>query len=223
MIQAVLFDMDGVIVDSMPLHVETWKKAFCDKGINIDDIDIYRREGMSGVASVREIFHEKGKKNISDDEIIDLMSIKHGYFENMKIDVYPDVFRLLQFLCEKEIKIALVTGSTRRSVNHILDEKMRSMFSAIVTADDTEKGKPYPHPYLRAIELLDTDPENAIVVENAPLGIESAKRAGLECYAIQTTLTGIHLEKADRVFLSHIELENHLHSVVCGKCGFCTH
>lgn len=213
MIEAVLFDMDGVIVDSMSHHVETWKRAFLDKGFRIDDIDIYRREGMSGIASVREILFEKGEKDVSDAEIEELMSIKHEYFENITIEVYPDVHRLLDFLYDKQIRMALVTGSGRRSVNHLLNEDLRAMFTAIVTSDDTVKGKPCPEPYLKALELLHVNAESALVVENAPLGIESAKNADLMCLAIQTTLTGYHLEKADRVFLSHLELENYFCSV----------
>ena len=85
----------------------------------------------------------------------------------------------------------------------MLPVKIFNLFNAIVSVDDVINGKPHPEPYLKAIDILKCDPKYALVIENAPLGIESAKKAGLDCFAIETTLPGSYLKNADRIFKSH--------------------
>ncbi len=72
-----------------------------------------------------------------------------------------------------------------------------------MTADDVKKGKPDPEPYLKALHHLGSKPESSVVIENAPMGIRSAKSAGLTCYAIETSLSGEYLHEADLVFHNH--------------------
>ncbi len=204
--RAVLFDMDGVVVDSMKIHVMAWKTVLSDYRLVLDDLDIFKREGMSGRASVEDIFREKGVPVPADKEFKLLMSRKHEYFENHRPEIYPGITPVLEYLESRHVKTGLVTGSLKRSVDHVLPREMLFSFSAVITADDVENGKPDPEPYLKCLEAVSCGPGEALVVENAPMGILAAKNAGLLCYALETTLSGEYLSGADRIFHDHDDL-----------------
>ncbi|MGV7927682.1 MAG: HAD family hydrolase [Spirochaetota bacterium] len=206
--RSVLFDMDGVIVDSMRQHAECWIRVFDEYGVKLSIEDIFLREGMSGIGSIIDIFRSKGQEIPSSDVMKKLQERKLELFERHPIKVYPEVRGILDFLAEKGIVLGLVTGSLKRSVHHVLPESIRERFASIVTVDDIENGKPHPEPYLKALKQVGFRPEEVLVIENAPLGILSAKAAGLRCFALTTTLEAGMLANADRVFPSHRELDS---------------
>lgn len=206
-LRSILFDMDGVIVDSMRQHAECWIRVFNDYGVRLSTEDIYMREGMSGIGSIIDIFRSKGQDIPSPDEMKRLQERKLELFERLPIAVYPGVDGMLEFLSGKGIVLGLVTGSLRRSVHHVLPESVQRRFASIVTVNDIKNGKPHPEPYLKALEEVGFPPEEALVIENAPLGITSAKLAGLRCFALTTTLEAERLTEADRIFSSHRELD----------------
>ena len=208
--KAVLFDMDGVIADSMHWHAESWQKVFNDFGIELSKAEIFKREGMSGLASIIDIIKEKGKRIPGNDELHLLQKNKLELFETGKVEVYPYAIDILEIVHLKNLKTGLVTGSLRRSVDFILPAEIVKYFDVIVTVDDINNGKPHPEPYLKAMKELDSGPEETLVIENAPLGIISAKEAGADCYALETTLDSCHLEEADMIFRSHEQLLNYL-------------
>jgi len=208
--KAVLFDMDGVIADSMHWHAESWQKVFNEFGIELSKAEIFKREGMSGLASIIDIIKEKGKRIPGNDELHLLQKNKLELFETGKVEVYPYAIDILEIVHLKNLKTGLVTGSLRRSVDFILPAEIVKYFDVIVTVDDISNGKPHPEPYLKAMKELDSGPEETLVIENAPLGIISAKEAGADCYALETTLDSCHLEEADMIFRSHEQLLNYL-------------
>ncbi len=205
-IQAVLFDMDGVIVDSMPAHSECWQCILAEHGLSIDVHEFYIREGMSGRESVRDIFVSHGHPEPADDELDRLILKKHALFEDRIIPVYPWVTDILDLLKSRGVRIGLVTGSIRRTISHILDEKFLSAFDAVITADIVQNGKPHPEPYLKGLKKLRCGVDSAVAVENAPMGIRSAKGAGITCWALATTLESAYLQEADEIFGGHLEL-----------------
>ena len=204
--------MDGVIVDSMKHHAYCWKTILGQYGMNVQDMDIFRREGMTGIVSVEDIFKEKGVRLPDESAMRELISRKHVMFEKRKIEVYPHVKEILSYLYNKNIKLALVTGSLRRSVTHSIPVDILSLFKVLITSEDVSKGKPDPEPYLKALEFLGAKRENSLVVENAPMGIISAKSAGLNCFAIETTLGSAYLSQADAVFHDHCSLLDYFKS-----------
>ena len=167
--------MDGVIVDSMPHHLDSWKHVFGELGIALEDVDIYSREGMTGLESIKEIFVEKGATIPDDDGIEKLLLEKHDHYEKKKIALFPYVRDILQLLVSKNIATGLVTGSMRRAVEHSIPSEVLSLFTAVVSADDVSVGKPHPEPYCTALRRIGSNPGASLVVENAPLGIESAE------------------------------------------------
>lgn len=203
---AVLFDMDGVLVDSMHHHAESWISVFQEYGVHLTKNEIFRREGMSGLESIVDIFREKKMPVPSQEELKKLQLKKLRLFEEREIALYPFAEDMLVWCRERGIAMGLVTGSLRRSVSHVLPERIIDYFATIVTVEDITSGKPHPEPYLRACNNLGCIERAALAVENAPLGIQSAKGAGLDCVALQTTLDASFLTHADRVFLSHREL-----------------
>ena len=202
-IDAVLFDMDGVVVDSMKFHADAWIRVLGEYGIRLEDIDIFKREGMPGRESIEDICLEKGIPVPGVRDLDLLHEKKHVLFEAFSISLYPGIVELLDCLDGRSIAAALVTGSLRRAVEHVLPDEVRSRFRAIITAEDVAHGKPDPDPYLKALEKLSLTAEKSLVVENSPMGVRSACQAGIRCIALETTLPAKYLLGADMIFKNH--------------------
>ena len=198
--------MDGVILDSMKYHESAWREVLHASGVPVSPVDIYRREGMSGLSSVKDIFREKKVPPPEDPVIEELIEKKHALFQQNRITLFDGVIPLLEMLKKKNLRLGLVTGSHRHTVVECLEIPVRESFAVIVTADDVVKGKPSPEPYLQALKKADLRPDKALVIENAPMGIRSAKAAGIFCVAIETTLPEEYLTEADMIVGSHQEL-----------------
>jgi beta-phosphoglucomutase len=196
--QAILFDFDGVVIRSMEDHYEGWRKALEEYGIDMAPEELYVMEG-SGVEELANQFTRKF--NIPHDEAPNIIRKKSFYYDQIKkIEFYPNLIDVLQWIKEKELKTALVTGGERFRVMETLENfGLAGQFNAIVTADDVEFTKPSPEPYLKAAEILNVEPKACVVIENAPLGIRSAKNAGMYCIAVTTTLPRKYLTHADVV------------------------
>jgi HAD superfamily hydrolase (TIGR01509 family) len=109
---------------------------------------------------------------------------------------------LLLELQRLNYRLALVTGTRLEVVNKVLQMGLGGVFEIIITGEMVSNGKPDPEPYLKAVNELNVDKESCLVVENAPAGIESAKSAGLTCFAVQTSLPEEYLKSADKIFRS---------------------
>jgi beta-phosphoglucomutase len=209
--RAALFDMDGVITDTMPLHYESWKRAFEPYSVNVYQMDVYLREGMTSETMGRAIARDKGKE-LPDEAMKKIVEDKTRIFEQLvdeRAKAYDGVPETLRMLHNNGLKLALVTGSRRSSVDAVLKKvKLEGAFDVIVGAEDVEKGKPGPEPYLAAMKKLDMPALVCVVVENAPLGVESAKaaKAGY-VIAVTTTLDESYLQEADDIASSFSDLE----------------
>ena len=209
--RAVLFDMDGVVTDTMPIHLKAWQEAFRPYGITVEKMDIYLREGMQSRAMSLAIARDKGVQ-ISEGDTGKLVAEKTRIFEedaggNAK--AYDGVPEMLRMLRNNGMRTALVTGSKASSVDRVLGAAgIRDLFDVIVTGDDTSRGKPDPDPYLKAIGKVGVNRLDCVVVENAPLGIRSAREAGVDyVIAVTSTLDASYLQEADDVMASAAELE----------------
>lgn len=200
-ISSILFDMDGVITQTMPLHCRVWKKIFSEEGIHLTKYQIYEREGQKGLESVREIF---ALNNIPFDSprAVKMLKKKETLFKSLRHQTrfIPYVRTFVRSLRSKGLNLALVSGTSRHEINHLLSADFLANFPVIVSGTDVNNGKPHPEPYLKALEALRLDKQQAIVIENAPYGIASAKAAGLTCFAVQTSLPASYLSKADFIF-----------------------
>ncbi|MEJ2535529.1 MAG: HAD family phosphatase [Calditrichia bacterium] len=207
--RALLFDFDGVLVQSMEDHYEGWRRALLKYGIDMSPEELYFLEGQG----VKAVAHQLTRKyNLPVEETSEIIKSKQAYYEQVKdIKFYPNLLDVLNWARERELKMAVVTGGNRSRIVETLDSfGLGDYFQAIITSDDVTETKPSPQPYLKAAEALDIEGKDCIVIENAPLGIRSGKVAGMLVVAITTTLNSQHLKEADVVVNNFIELLNAL-------------
>lgn len=205
--KAVIFDMDGVITNTMPDHFKAWRMIFAREGIVVNHLDVYSREGQRGIQSVKEIFAERNKA-FSFKKAKKILLKKEELFKKIvRKRFIPGSRKFLRDLYKKGFLLALVTGTSRHEVHRILPEKLYKLFKVIITGSDVKKGKPHPAPFIKALEKLELDASQAVVIENAPFGIRSAKGARLHCLALETSLPEKYLGEADHVFRSYKDLK----------------
>ena len=176
--RGVIFDLDGVLVNSMPDHYKAWKMAFKEiTDIEVDERMIYLLEGMRGNDLVKKIFEQK---NYDDYSIAQKVNERKNkiFKEILTPRTFDDVKELIEHLkCTK----AVVSGSARKDVEVLIDRTFgKNNFDVIITADDIDRGKPDPIAFITALNRMKIDAVEAIVVENAPLGVEAAIKAGLQ-------------------------------------------
>lgn len=211
MFKAIIFDVDGVLVDSMRFHADAWIEAFRDVGITIRREDIYEIEGSNGWGIVRSIFKKEGR--IPEPHHLEEIPLKkRTVLDFERIEPFEGIVDVLQGL-KKHFTLALVSGSDRKIVEKMIEHFFPDIFEVTVAGIDVENGKPAPDPYLKAVEMLGLENEECIVVENAPLGVEAAKAAGLYCVAVPSTLGAEMLQHADLVFKDHPALLSYLQSL----------
>lgn len=197
--KAVIFDMDGVIIDSMPYHFLAWYEALRPYGVRVSCFDVYSKEGEKWNKTLKSLLVQAGIKP-GPKLLKEIFQRRQGIFRKFfRRFIFSGAKELLASLKKEGYLLGLVTGSPRREVNTILPRSIISKFRVIVAGDEVRKGKPDPAPYLKAARLFGLQPKDCLVVENAPLGIESAKRAGMFCVAVTTSLPKEYLKKADLV------------------------
>jgi beta-phosphoglucomutase len=213
MLKAVIFDMDGVLVDSMPYHADAWKIVFAEAGIHIGRQDIYDLEGSNHEGIIRLVY-EKAGRTPEPEDFYALAKKKREIFARInKMSVFEGIYECLNFLKNKCL-LAVVSGSDKEIVMEIIGRFFPERFSAVVSGNDVTKGKPSPEPYLKAVRMLGISSDECIVIENSPLGVESAKRAGLFCVAIPTYVEAQRLKGADVVLENHGMLKQYMEGLV---------
>lgn len=195
--RAIIFDMDGVIVDSMPYHFIAWYEALRPWGIRVSCFDIYSKEGEHWEKTLKSLLEQAGINPVAKTLKKIFSSRQKIFRKNFKCFIFKGVREFLLCLKEKGYSLGLVTGTPDTEIKKILPRKIESLFDTIVAGNDVKNGKPHPEPYLRAAKNLSTAPSECVVVENAPFGIQSAKRAGMFCIAITTSLPKEYLKEAD--------------------------
>ncbi len=213
-VKAVIFDMDGVITNTMPDHYRAWVKILKKEGVAVTHHDIYSREGQRGIHSVEEMF-KKYKRSFTNEIAARILKDKEEYFKKIvKTRFVPGARKFLKNLYRRNFKLALVTGTSRHELHQILPDSIYQLFSIVVTGNDVKDGKPHPEPYLKALKKLRIRAIEAVVIENAPFGIQSAKHAGLRCLALETSLPKKYLKRADFIFPSIKNLNQNVRFVL---------
>ena len=195
--KAILFDMDGVIVDSMPYHFISWFETLKKYKVTVSPFDIYENEGEKCEICVKRFF-ERDKIKCNNKIIVEILKLRDKLYKKyFKVHLFPDIEPLLNKLKEKGFLLAIVTGSNRDKVKSMLPKKIVSKFDVIIAADMIKRGKPYPDSYLTAAKQLEVEPKKCVVIENAPYGIKAAKAAKMFCVAVTTSLPKQYLKQAD--------------------------
>jgi HAD superfamily hydrolase (TIGR01509 family) len=187
--KAVFFDMDGVLYDSMGLHADAWNNAFRFYGIDFPQEKVYENEGRTAQSTINLVYRQNEERDATETEINQIYSKKTEL-----IDFLPDVVpfkgakKLMEYLAKKGIAIWVVTGSSQGKFLDALLNDFDGYVSEdqVISGNDVKHGKPNPEPYLMALKKSGFNSPEVIVIENAPLGILSAKAAGIFTVAINT-------------------------------------
>jgi beta-phosphoglucomutase len=196
-VKGVLFDLDGVVLKSMEQHLQAWQFAFDQIGLHLGKEEFYKLEGRG----VRSVVDDLARKyNLSTDLKPGIIETKMAYYNRIyKPEFYSGLFELLELLSKQKIKTAIITGANRARIDELLAGHLKGFFEAAVTSDDVAHTKPFPEPYLKGAAMLKLNPAECLVIENAPLGIRSAKEAGMTVIAVRTTLPDKYLRQADYI------------------------
>ncbi len=204
MLTAVIFDFDGIIVDSEPLHFRAFNEVlqphgkeiswedYCDTYIGFDDRDAFK--------AIFEAHREKISSSTLKDLIRRKADVFQNYIENGEATPLPGAVELIKSIPGR-LPVALCSGALKQDITPVLQKLgIDNAFSVIVTAEDTAKSKPDPAPYLLALEKLGiSDGATAAAIEDTPAGIISAKGAGLKVLAVTNSYDRQYLLEADAV------------------------
>ena len=204
MMQGLFFDFDGVVACSFEYHFHAWRQVLPMMGVAPDSLVVRLNEGAPAW-KIAQALCRKGGMEIEEEEAKKLAAAKNEIFRaGQKPEVYAEVFTALEWARHNGVKTALVTGSNQENLVYVLGEEGLARFDLVIREGDYQHGKPKPEPYLTAAERLAVVPRECVVVENAPLGIVSAKNAGMYCIALTTTLQAELLESADLILPNHL-------------------
>ncbi|MEA2104302.1 MAG: HAD family phosphatase [Candidatus Cloacimonadota bacterium] len=204
LIKGILFDLDGVIVDTLHYHFLAWKEMFGRMGGKVQELTVLLHEGRSSKELMPILLEEAGLE-FPKEKWDNFIETKREYYRSIvNVTFYPQVIETITKLKKSGYKLALITACAKKNMHKALSDEHQSLFDVIVTGDDMPRGKPNPDPYEIGRDKLKLKNGECLVVENAPLGILSAKAAGITCAAVSTTLPKKYLQKAD-IFLNHIE------------------
>lgn len=188
-LKSVLFDMDGVLFDSMPYHAEAWNKTMKAHGLNLSREEAYMHEGRTGAGTINIVCQRQLGRDATQEEIESIYLEKSIEFnKHPQAERMPGAWELLQKIKAEGIIPTVVTSSGQASLLDRLEHNFPGMFrqELMVTAFDVKYGKPNPEPYLMALEKGGLKPNEAIVIENAPLGVEAGHKAGIFTIAVNT-------------------------------------
>jgi beta-phosphoglucomutase len=214
--RAVIFDMDGVIVDSMPYHFLAWYEALRQWGVRVSCFDVYSKEGERWQKTLKDLL--KREKIVPRKAVLEkIFALRRKIFKKyFKRFIFKGSQEFLSCLKKKGLILGLVTGTPEDEVKKILPRKIYSLFDVVVSGNQVKRGKPHPEPYLKAVRMLRLKAAECIVVENAPFGIESAKKAGTFCIALATSLPPEYLKGADIIVNNLGEIS----SLIDNSCAF---
>ncbi len=186
---AILFDMDGVLYDSMPNHSKAWSQAMEQFGMHMTPHDVYLNEGATGHDTVVRISLRDRGYEASEQEINDIYGYKAALFRSMpEARVMPGALEVFRKAAAAGLKILIVTGSGQKNLIERVQRDYEGYITRdrMVTAFEVKRGKPYPDPYLKGLQIAGVPAAEAVVVENAPLGIRAAVAAGIDTIAVNT-------------------------------------
>jgi beta-phosphoglucomutase family hydrolase len=198
--RAFIFDMDGTIVDNMAFHTKSWLEFFARRGKQYDPEAFFRE---TAGAQGREILRERLGPDIPDEEIAVLAQEKDALYREMYGPHRAAIQGFEDFVTQADaqgVALAVATSAPPLNIVFTLDElDLRRHFATVVGAADVKQGKPHPDVFLKAADRLNVPPADCIVFEDAPMGVEAARRAGMRAVVITTTLPAEAFKDFDNV------------------------
>ncbi len=209
-----LFDMDGILFDSMPYHAKSWVHAMSEVGIPFTEYKAYLNEGRTSASTIdSEYPHIHGRLS-TEEEKKQIYKFKTDHFETFPpAPVMEYTLDLAKKMKADKLICSVVTGSGQLSLIENVETHYPEIFEHdhMVTAYDVKQGKPFPEPYLMGLAKHHALPQEAIVIENAPLGVKAGVAAGIFTIAVNTGILENEVLKnagADLVFSSMKEFHD---------------
>ena len=205
MIQAILFDLDGLMVDSEPHSLASWKAVLAERGVTLDQLTIDSILGLRIDATARTLIE---KYHLADT--VQALSEAKTEYQIAHLDgnvkPMPGLLELLDEIDRRGLKKAVASSGIRRYVEAVLRANgLLDRFSVIITGDQVTHGKPAPDVFLAAARALNVEPPHCLVLEDAPVGVQAAHAAGMLCLAVPDhSVTQLDLSQADKVVASRI-------------------
>jgi beta-phosphoglucomutase len=197
-LKGVIFDLDGVVVDTVPIHYKAWKRMFAEYGKKFTFKEYKEKvDGIPRIDGGRAILTD-----LSNRELVKATDKKQKYFlqslKKEKIPVFKTTLKLIKELRSRDMKIAVISSS--KNSPYILKRTgVMKLLDAEVSGNDITKGKPHPQIFLMASEHMGVKPENCVVFEDAILGVKAAKKAKMFCIGIDRHNDPQRLKEADLV------------------------
>ncbi len=202
-LQGILFDFDGTLADTMEGHYLAWRAALGEHGVPLEPSQYYPLEGM-GQAQVAERLL-RHRTEVDRQALIEKK--KRHFVANHETKFYPGVEPLILALRQRKVPIGIVTAGPLDQLRGSVEARFLDQFDVLITGDRLRIGKPDPEPYLLGAKELHLRPSECLAIENAPLGVESAKCAGLYCIALCSTVPASELSAADEVLPRFADLD----------------
>ena len=217
MLKAIVFDFDGVLANSEPLHYQAFRHVLSEQGLTLDEVDYYARYlGFDDAGAFRAILNDRGHR-WSDARVQLAVARKAVVMEDLERDVsvlFAHADEVVRRAAAR-FPLAIASGALSVEIRRVLDrEALTPCFAAIVGADDTEASKPAPDPYLLALAQLRSAlgddslaPTECVAIEDSRWGLESARAAGLRTVGVAQTYPASALDRADLVIESIADLD----------------
>jgi len=195
----VIFDMDGVLADTGPIHYESWVKLAKQIKVKFSKKFFNLTFGQQSVSITRELVGPKIKQEV----VKKWADLKELYYREMvkdELKILPGALVLIKKLHTHNFKLAVGSSGPPENVDLLLSTlNIKDYFDVIITAAELENGKPAPDVFLIAAEKLNIKIDNCLVIEDAPVGITAARKAGMKVIALRTTHCNVELLDADMV------------------------
>lgn len=195
--KGILFDFDGTLACTMNQHFVAWRTILQQYDIMVQPHEYFPYEGLRAEEVARHFFVSRKLPVPNLREIVERK--ERYYLSQRRFQLYPGVEDLVHRLKQRKVQMAIVTAGSRRQFTGSVPAVFLNLFNGVVAGDMTVRGKPHPDPYVKGAETLGLASSECIAVENAPLGIQSAKRADTYCIAICSTLDAAQLREADEI------------------------
>ena len=198
-LEAVLWDMDGVIADTGPYHLQAWHTVFSERGFNYSEEDFRRNFGQRNDTIIQKVAGDR----LSPAEVETIAAKKEEIYRQKvanNIKPLPGVIELMKSLGGCGVKMAVASSAPLENIRLIMRGLgIADYFQAVVWGKEVTEGKPSPQVFLLAAKRLKIEPAGCVVIEDAVAGVTAAKRAGMRCVAVTNTHPGTKLLEADLV------------------------
>ena len=215
MLKALIFDFDGVIADTEPIHLEAFKIVLNNHGIVMTDEQYFNKYLAYDDKTLFEKIYADNNKEITESDINNLIDQKHEIITELfskNVTIFPGIEEFIK-RSGKQFILAIASGALRSEIEYILNKySLDSYFQSITSADEVLNCKPDPEPFLKALDKIKSDRKGilaseCLVLEDSVYGIMAAKAAGMKCIALTNSYERSLLNEADLVVDGFNELQ----------------